>query len=92
MSFPFDFSNKLEGILNKLARKDKALAIAVKKKIKQIIFCDKKDIKHFKNLRGDMSHLKRVHIGSFVLTFKMEKETIIFEDFDHHDVIYKKRT
>ena len=90
MSFPFDFSNKLEGILNKLARKDKALAIAVKKKIKQIIFCDKKDIKHFKNLRGDMSHLKRVHVGSFVLTFKMEKETIIFEDFDHHDKIYQR--
>ena len=37
-----------------------------------------------------MCHMKRVHIGSFVLTFQIKEDIIIFEDFDHHDKIYKK--
>ncbi|MBL7148358.1 MAG: addiction module toxin RelE [Nanoarchaeota archaeon] len=90
MSFSFEFSDKLKEILSKLARRDNALAIAVRKKIGQIISCDEMDIKHFKNLRGNMSHLKRVHVGSFVLTFQVKENIIIFENFDHHDKIYKK--
>jgi len=40
-----------------------------------------------------MKDQKRVHIDkSFVLTFKYfkEKKYILFQDFDHHDNIYKK--
>jgi len=35
---------------------------------------------------------KRVHIGHFVLVFKFNKtENLIeFDDFEHHDIIYKK--
>lgn len=50
MSFSFDFSDKLKEILDKLARRDNTLAIAVRKKINYIISCDEKDIKHFKIL------------------------------------------
>ena len=90
MSFPFEISPPLKRVLNKLGRKDKNLAIAVIKKIEQIVNSDTFAIEHFKNLKHDLSHLKRVHIGSFVLTFRFKKGTIIFEDFDHHDRIYKQ--
>jgi len=88
LSLNFELSPILRKKLDKLRRKDRKLAIAVRKKIDQIINLDKTTILHFKNLRGDMSHLKRVHIGSFVLTFKLEGNTIFFEDFEHHDGAY----
>ena len=91
MSLPFDVSPTLQKTLNKLGRKDRTLAIAVRKKIDQIINCDETTINHFKNLRHDLSYLKRVQIGSFVLTFRLKGDIIIFDDFDHHDRIYRKR-
>jgi len=90
MTLPFEISPQLQNTLDKLGRKDRKLAIAVRKKIDQIIDLDETTILHFKNLRCDLSHLKRVHIGSFVLTFRLEGNTILFEDFDHHDRIYRK--
>jgi len=50
------------------------------------------DPKNYKNLRGDKFGLKRVHVDShFVLTFKINhfKKKVYFEDFDHHDKIYR---
>jgi len=91
MSFPFDISPNLEKVLDKLGRKDRNLAIAVRKKMEQITSCDEITIQHFKNLRHDLSGLKRVKIGSFILVFRIKDDTIIFEDFDHHDRIYKKK-
>ena len=90
MTFNFIISPKLEPLLDKLARRDKALAIAVRKKINQIINSDETSIQHFKNLRGDRSDYKRVHIGSFVLTFQIKEDTIIFKRFTHHDKAYKR--
>ena len=40
MSLPFDVSPTLQKTLNKLGRNDRNLAIAVRKKIDQIIFED----------------------------------------------------
>ena len=91
MTFEFEISKELRKVIDKLERKNKNLAIALNKKIKQIIACDNISIQHFKNLRHDLSHFKRVQIGSFVLVFRLKDSTLIFEDFDHHDLIYKKR-
>ena len=90
MTLTFGISDNFRKVLDKLARKDRNLAIAVRKKIDQIVSSDAKTIEHFKNLRGDMSHLKRVQVGSFILTFRVEGNTLFFEDFDHHDRIYSK--
>ncbi len=90
MTFNFIISPKLERLLDKLARRDKALAIAVRKKIDQIINSDETSIPHFKNLRRDRSDYKRVHVGSFVLTFQIEEDTIILKRFTHHDMAYKR--
>ena len=91
MTFEFEISKKLREVIDKLERKNKNLTIAINKKIKQIIACDSISIQHFKNLRHDLSDFKRVQIGSFVLAFRLKNNIIIFEDFDRHDLIYKKR-
>jgi len=82
--------SKIEKTIGKLKHKDSILFKAVQKKITQIAASDNNGIEHFKNLRHDLSNLKRVRIRSFVLVFRVKGETIIFEDFDHHDKIYNK--
>lgn len=81
----------IENILTKLSRKDFTLFRNLVRKINQIGSMDAGSIEHFKNLRHDLSHLKRVQVGSFVLVFRVKEDSVIFEDFDHHDRIYKKR-
>lgn len=79
----------LKKILAKLFKKDRSTYEALMGKIKEIVNCEK--VNHYKNLRNPLQHLKRVHIGSFVLTFKYleAEDKVIFYDFDHHDNIYK---
>ena len=86
----FKISEKLEIILKKLGRKDKVLHEQILKKMNEIV--NAYGIEHYKNLRYDMKDYKRVHIGHFVLVFQFDKSTknITFEDFDHHDNIYKR--
>jgi len=85
----FKISEKLEQIFIKTSRKDKALYEQIKKKINEII--NSEDVEHYKNLRHDMKNSKQVHIGHFVLIFRFDKTNniIFFDDFDHHDKIYK---
>lgn len=90
MSFDFTCSDPLKEKLGHIKKKDKTLFQAVEKKMLQIASSDEVAIEHYKNLRGDLSHLKRVHIGSFILTFKVKEDLIIFEDLEHHDKAYKR--
>jgi len=83
-------TSRIEKIIGKLKHKDAILFKALQKKIIQIASSDNTCIERFKNLRHDLSNLKRVRIRSFVLVFRVKCETIIFEDFDHHDKIYNK--
>lgn len=86
----FELSDSLKKIVAKLSKRDKSLALALRKKIFQIIECSPSELEHFKNLKGSKKHLKRAHVGSFVLVFYLKGNTIYFEDFDHHDKIYEK--
>ena len=87
--YNFDVSENLEKILNKLSKKDKNLYNQILKKIDEVIYS--KNVEHYKNLRYNMKDSKRVHIGHFILVFQYNKDKnlIIFDDFDHHDNIYK---
>ena len=86
----FEIKPELDKKLVKLSKKDKAMYEAVMKKIDEIVSSD--DIEHYKNLRQDMKDSKRVQIGHFVLVFSYDKakDFVSFEDYDHHDNIYKK--
>jgi len=86
--FPYDASDNLKEILKKLYRKDKLTFERVTKKMQEV--ASSGDIEHYKNLQHDLSDLKRVQIGHFVLTFRFDKKNkiIYFDDFQHHDIIY----
>ena len=89
--FDFYISDKLKIKISKLLKKDRKRAEIIQKKLKEIINNDTETIKRYKNLRHDLSKLKRVHIdSSFVLTFKVDltNNFILFYDFDHHDNVY----
>ena len=87
----FEIKSELEKILKKLFKKDKKLYDQVIKKIEEVV--SSYDVEHYKNLRYDMKDSKRTHIGHFVLVFSYDKNKnfVSFEDFDHHDNIYKRK-
>ncbi len=89
--FNYDLSEKLKTKIKALLKKNKPLAEQLYKKMKEVINRDRETIDFYKNLNAPIQEYKRVHVGSFVLLFKVEKEKnfILFYDFDHHDNIYK---
>jgi len=84
-----EIGGDLQKILIKLSKKDNVLYEQLLKKIEEIANCQ--GIEHYKNLKYNMKESKRVHIGHFVLIFQYisSTDTIFFDDFDHHDNIYK---
>ena len=89
--YVYEIKPHLQRILKKLAKKDSQMYRQLMNKIGEVI--SSSDIEHYKNLRYDMKDQKRVHLGQFVLVFQYNKQAnlISFEDFDHHDGIYKRK-
>ena len=89
----YSYENKplFKKTLKKLFKKDKIMYERIIRKIQGIINSD--DVEHYKNLKHDLKDFKRVQIGEKVLVFKFDKtdKIIVFEDFDHHDNIYRKK-
>ena len=85
----FEIKPELYKKLVKLSKKDKKSYEAVMRKIDEVV--NSSSIEHYKNLRFNMKDSKRVHIGHFVLVFSFDtsKYFIFFEDYEHHDNIYK---
>lgn len=83
-------SKNFDRILVKLAKKDKQLYENLLNKMKEILLSS--DVEHYKNLGYELKDKKRIHIGHFVLVFEYDKQNdmVFFEDFDHHDNIYKR--
>jgi len=87
--YKYEIKPSLQKKLRKIAKKDRKTYEQILKKMEGII--NSLDVEHYKNLRNPLQEYKRVHIGSFVLTFKFDKfnNLISFADYDHHDNIYK---
>jgi mRNA-degrading endonuclease RelE of RelBE toxin-antitoxin system len=84
------YSEEIAKKLAKLKKKDPVEYSQVRKKMDSILA----DPTHtYKFLHHDMKGLNRVQLGHFVLVFSIDhtKQTISFEDYDHHDFIYKKK-
>ncbi|MBI2041201.1 MAG: addiction module toxin RelE [DPANN group archaeon] len=88
--YNYEIKPTLQRILNKLSKKDRVSYEQVMNKISEII--NSPDVEHYKNLQHDMKEKKRVHIGPAVLVFSFDKANnfISFDDFAHHDDIYKR--
>ena len=74
--------------LEKLGKKNPKQAEIIAKKSEEIIV----NPDRYKNLRAPLNNWKRVHNDKhFVLAFSVSEDskTIILEDYDHHDNIYK---
>jgi mRNA-degrading endonuclease RelE of RelBE toxin-antitoxin system len=91
MVFAFERSDEFKETLVKISKKHKSLYEAVLKKMDEIISRDIQTIEYYKNLRNDLSNLKRVHVYKhYVLFFKVnrEKNCIYFQKLRHHDEAY----
>ncbi len=87
--FLVEFSKEMTRKLEKVKKKNRVMFEAVIRKIGEV----KETPEHYKPLRYDLKGYRRVHImKSFVLIFKIDytNNKIIFEDFDHHDNIYRR--
>ena len=76
----------LEKKLSKLARKDPALYQRLMKKIAEIA----ENPEAYKPLGNVLKGNYRVHVGHFVLIFKIDDKQRLVElkDFEHHDKVY----
>ena len=85
----YKLSKNFDRILIKLQKKDKQLYENLINKMNEIINIP--DVEHYKNLRHNLKVYKRAHVGSFVVIFKYDKtnDFLFFDDFNHHDKIYK---
>jgi len=89
MSYALFIDDGLKRVFSKIKKKDTLHAEILKKKIRSILL----NPYHFKPLRGNMSGIRRVHVGkSFVLTYEIleDKKVVRLLDYDHHDKIYLK--
>ena len=82
------YSKEITKELAKLKKKGPLEYSQVRKKMDSILA---DPINDYKFLTHDMKGFNRVHLGHFVLVFRInhQNKTVSFEDYDHHDVIYK---
>ena len=82
-----EVEKNVDRIFFKLAKKDPKQLEAINKKIGQIL----ENPQQFKPLKAPMQHLKRVHIGSFILIYEVieNKKVVRILNYKHHDEAYK---
>ena len=86
--YSFEIRGHLDKVFEKIGKKNKKQLEIIYDKIAEVI----QNPQHYKNLRSPLQHLRSVHIDrSFVLLFSVDEnlKKVIFEEFDHHDRIYK---
>jgi YafQ family addiction module toxin component len=71
----------------KLLKKDNARRERLEEKMAEVL----QNPYAYKPLRNIMHGLRAVHLDPFVLTFSIDEntKTVWFEDYDHHDKIYR---
>ena len=74
-------------IFKKLQKKDHAQFDAVKKKVNEIL----ENPQQFKPLKNPMQHMRRGHVGSFVLVYDIDeaRKVVTVRRYEHHDRVYK---
>ena len=87
MPYIIQFENSLVTTLQKFKNKDYILYQRIIHKIIEI--CKNPELG--KPLQNVLKGKRRVHVGSFVLVYSIDKknETVIFLDFEHHDKVYR---
>lgn len=83
-----EYTDEIDCKLAKLKKRDLKQYLIVRKKMDWII---ENPFHRYKFLSEDMKGFNRIHFGHFVLVFSIdhEKKAVSFEDYDHHDKIYR---
>ncbi len=78
---------KVDRTFKKLRKKDSMQFEAVSKKVDKIL----ENPQQFKPLKSPMQHMRRVHVGSFVLVYDIDEErkVVTIRRYEHHDNVYK---
>lgn len=84
MLYTYKFSSEFLRSMKKLKKKDKVLFLQIRKKLLKII----ENPDHYKPLRNVLAGYRRIHFGSFVLVFKIDKNVVKIISLDHHDDVY----
>jgi YafQ family addiction module toxin component len=78
---------KVDRIFKKVRKKDSTQFEALSKKVNEIL----ENPQQFKPLRSPMQHMRRVHVGSFVLIYDINetRKVVTIRRYEHHDTVYK---
>jgi YafQ family addiction module toxin component len=84
--YSLEIEEDVSKTFRKLLKKDRVQLEAINKKIIQIL----SDPYQFKPLRYPLNGLRRVHIGSFVLIYRVNENsaTVQIIKYTHHDEAY----
>jgi YafQ family addiction module toxin component len=77
----------VDKIFEKLGKKNPEQLEEINKKIQQML----ENPHQFKPLRFPMQHMRRIHIGSFVLIYDIDenRKIVTIRRYEHHDEVYK---
>lgn len=84
MAYSIEFSKEFEKSMKKLKKKNKVMFEQIQKKLLEIV----KNPEHYKPLSNVLFGLRRIHFGSFVLTYKIESNIVRIITLDHHNKAY----
>jgi YafQ family addiction module toxin component len=85
--YSLEVVEKVDRIFKKLRKKDSAQFEALSRKVNEIL----DNPQQFKPLRSPMQHMRRVHVGSYVLVYDVDdaREVVTIRRYEHHDTVYK---
>jgi YafQ family addiction module toxin component len=77
----------VDKIFKKLEKKDRAQFDSIVKNVNEILG----NPQQFKPLKSPMQHMRRVHVGSFVLVYDIDdaRKVVMLRRYEHHDRVYK---
>ena len=84
MAYIIEFSSQFEKSVKKLKKKDKIMFNQIQKKLIDIV----QNPERYKTLGNVFAGYRRLHFGSFVLIYKIEKNVVRIISLDHHDKTY----
>jgi YafQ family addiction module toxin component len=85
--YSLEVVEKVDRIFKKLRKKDLTQFEALSMKVNEIL----ENPQRFKPLRRPMQHMRRAHVGSFVLVYDVDeaRKVVTIRRYEHHDNVYK---
>jgi mRNA-degrading endonuclease RelE of RelBE toxin-antitoxin system len=86
MTYSIGVRDQVDKTFEKLRKRDRKQMEMIDKKLAEI----SENPYKFKPLRNPKQGLRRVHAGSFVITYSINEvnKEVVIEDYAHHDEIY----